>query len=330
MIDSHIPGRRSLLRAAGALCTGLALPARSQGVSFPKGPVRIVLPLPAGGVADASTRPLATELERIWKQPVVVENKPGGLFMIGMQAILQAPSDGHTLVYLYNSMASVQAVHKKFDLTRQLIPVTQVSSVPMVMLVPGKSRFKTLAELIAFGRQNPGKLNYCTLGQGSTEHLKSVQLERAAGFSATSVPFKSGPEMITSLITGDIDFSLTAGSFGRTFAPKGQVRVLAIVDRQRWSEMPDVPTIAEAGVELPPLTLWNGFAVRAETPAPIVQRLFEDLSAAATAPKVREVLAPLGFVPAVSRSPQDFLKMIVDDIAWMAGVAKDLNIEPEK
>ena len=323
--------RRAFLQTVGAMSSGMALPALAQASqTFPRGPVRIILPLPAGGVADGSTRPLANELERLWKQPVVVDNRPGGLFMIGMQTLLQAPADGHTLIYMYNSMASVQAVHKKFDLTRQLIPVTQVSSVPMVLLVPGKSPFRTLAELIAHGRKNPGKLNYCTLGQGSVEHLKSVQLEQAANFSATSVPYKSGPEMITGLIAGDIDFSLTAGSFARVYAPKGQVRVLAVIDKQHWSDMPEVPTIGEAGLDVPPLTLWNGFGVKAGTSPAVVQSLFRDLQIAAVAPQVKEALAQQSFTPVLSPSMADFQSFVKADIAWMAKMATELHIEPER
>lgn len=322
--------RRTFLQSAGAFGACLALPALAQGPAFPRGPIRFVLPVAAGGAADASTRPLTLELERSLKQPVIVENKPGGLFTIGLQTVLQAPADGHTLMYLYNSVASVQAVHRRFDINRQLIPVTQTSSIPMVLLVPGNSRFKTLGELVAFARANPRKLNYSSLGPGSTEHLKAVQIERSAGFQAQNVPYKSGPEMVKGLIGGEVDFTLTAATFAHTFAPRGQVRVLAVLDRQRMREMPEVPTMSEAGVNVPPLTFWGGYAVHADTPAPIVQRLYEELTAAATKPSVRELLAPMGILPVTSKSPQDFRKLIADDVAWMAETAKDLDIALEK
>jgi tripartite-type tricarboxylate transporter receptor subunit TctC len=325
--DMH---RRTFLQGAGALCAGAALPALAQQPAFPRGPIKFILPMTAGGAADASTRPLAAELQKSLKQPVIVENKPGGLFMIGMQALLQAPADGHTLIYLYNSVASVQAVHKKLDINRQLIPVTQTTSMPMVLLVPGSSRFKSLSELVAFGRSHPGKLSYASLGVGSTEHLKAVQLERMAGFQALNVPYKSGPEMVNGVIGSEVDFVLTAATFAHTFAPKGQVRVLGVVDRQRMKDMQSVPTMAEGGVDLPPLSFWGGYAVRAETPPAIVQRLFEELSAAAVAPSVRDLIAPSGILPVTSRSPEDFRKLIADDVAWMAGIAKDLNIAPDK
>lgn len=327
---SSISGRRRFLGSVGALGLGVAAPAFAQVPALSRGPVRFILPLSAGGAADASTRPLAVELEKSLGRPVIVENKPGGLFTIGMQALLQSPADGHTLLYLYNSVASVQAVHKRFDINRQLLPLAQTTSMPMVLLVPGSSRFKTIQDLVAHGRSNPGALNYSTLGQGSTEHLKAVQLCRAAGIQAQDIPYKSGPEMLTGLIGGEVSFTLTAGSFARIFAPKGQVRVLAVIDRQRAAEFPDVPTLAEGGVSIPPLNFWGGYAVHASTPPATAQMLFEELAAAATKPGVRDLLAPLGIVPTVSKSPQDFRKLIADDVAWMTEIAKDLNITPDK
>lgn len=324
--------RRQAIKTGASILGGVAfpvLPAFSQSANFPKGPVKFILPVAAGGAADVSTRPLALELEKSLKQSVIVDNKPGGLFQIGMQTLLQAPADGHSLIYLFNSMASVQAVHKRFDLNRQLIPITQTTLMPMVMLAPSNSRFKNLSDMLAYGRANPGKLSYASLGPGSMEHLKAVQVERAAGVQAENVPYKSGPDMIKALMGGEVDFVLTAASFAYTFAPKGQVRVFAVFDTKRMREMPDVPTIAEAGVNVPPLNFWGGYGVHADTPPAVVQRLFDELSTAATSSFVRERMAQIGITPVTSKSVQDFRKLIADDVAWMTDIAKDLNIKPE-
>lgn len=291
--------------------------------------MKFVLPVGAGGAADVSTRPLAIELEKSLKQSVIVDNKPGGLFQIGMQTLLQAPADGHSLIYLFNSLASVQAVHKRYDLNRQLIPVTQTTVMPMVMLAPANSRFKNLADMVAFGRANPGKLSYASLGAGSVEHLKAVQLERAAGIQGQNIPYKSGPDMVKALMSSEVDFVLTAASFAYTFAPGGQVRVFAVFDTKRMRDMPDVPTITEAGVNMPPLNFWGGYGVHADTPPAVVQRLFDELSAAATSPAVRERMAQVGITPVTSKSVQEFRKLIADDIAWMTDIAKGLNIKAE-
>ena len=332
MPQSNFLNRRDALKQTVGLIGAAALPtmpALAQTPSFPKGPIKFILPVAAGGAADVSTRPLAIELEKSLKQTVIVDNRPGGLFQIGMQALLQAPADGHSLIYLFNSMASVQAVHKRFDLNRQLIPITQTTVMPMVMLAPANSRFKNLADMISFGRSNQGKLSYASLGPGSMEHLKAVQVERAGGFQAENVPYKSGPDMIKALMGGEVDFVLTAASFAYTFAPKGQVRVFAVFDTRRMRDMPDVPTITEAGVNVPPLNFWGGYAVHANTPPAVVQRLFDELSAAATSPSVRERMTQIGITPVTSKSVQDFRKLIAEDVAWMTDVAKDLNIKPE-
>jgi tripartite-type tricarboxylate transporter receptor subunit TctC len=318
--------RRQVIKTSAMMLAGSSFPAYSQTNAFPKGPVRIVIPLAAGGAADVSARPMAVELEKSLKQSVIVDNKPGGLFVIGMQSILQAPADGHTLIYLYNSMASVQAVHKRFDINRQLIPVTQTTSMPMVMLAPGNSPYKDLGAMLNFGRANPKKLSYASLGPGSTEHLKALQIERAAGFLAENISYKSGPDMIKALIGGEVDFVLTAASFALTFAPKGQVKVFAVIETQRMKEMPEVPTITEAGVNVPPLSFWGGYAVHADTPPAIVQRLFEEVRAAATSSQVTERLSKIGISAITSKSSQDFRKLIAEDISWMAETAKDLNI----
>lgn len=321
------PRRRQLLQGAAAACASMALPSLAQGNAAPKGPVRFIVPFAAGGAADVTTRPLALELERIWKQPVLVENRPGGLFMIGLQALLQAPPDGQTLMYLTNSVATVQAVHKRFDINRQMIPITQTVGFPMVMLVPGNSPFKTVADLVAFGRANPGKLRYSSIGPGSTEHLKALQVEKVAGFVGENIPYKSGPDMVKGLISGEVDFQLTAVTFAHAFAPSGQVRVLASMGSQRMKDMPNVPTIAEAGFNVSPFNYWSGYAVHADTPPQIVERLHKDLSVAALSPFVRERLGNIGLTAMVNQSTQEFRKLITDEVNWSTEYSKGLNLD---
>jgi tripartite-type tricarboxylate transporter receptor subunit TctC len=326
MSTTNLYGRRDLLKSAGALAMAPVVGTSAQAQELPQGTIRIILPMSAGGAADASTRPLLPELEKLLKRPVIIENKPGGLFTIGLQALLQSPADGMTLMYLYNSIASVQAAYKRFDLLKQLRPVSQASVIPMVMLVPGNSKYKNLGDMIAFGRANPGKLTYSTPAQGSAEHLKSVQLLRAAGVQAQDVPYRSGPEMVNAVIAGEVDFTLTAVSFARMFAPKGQVKLMATMGAQRLPEFADAPTAAEAGVNVAPLSFWGGYAVHADTPEPLVRQLHDALSKAAIAPAVRNILTPLGIQSVVSTSPNEFRDLIANDIAWMSDVAKDLKL----
>ena len=321
------PTRRRALHFAGAFAAALALPSVRAQSDFPRGPVRIIIPLPAGGAADVGVRTMALELEKLLKQTVVVDNKPGGLYQVGVQALLQAPADGHTLLHLNSDMVAVQVVQKRYDLNKQMIPLTMSGDTPMVLMVGPASAHKTMKDLIAFGRANPGKLNYATPGPGSIEHLKCAQIEKDAGFTGLNVAYKGGPDMVKAVIGGEVDFTIAPAIFAAQFAPKGQVRVLAAVDSARLKEFPDVPAITEVGVNVTPLRLWGGFAVHADTAPAIAQRLYKDLAAAATATSVVEKLTPFGMHIMASKSPDEFRKLIASDAAWMTEAAKGLELE---
>lgn len=326
MNPDHTPrSRRAFVKTASAAAAVLALPARAQS-DFPRGPVKVIVGLPPGGAADIIARTIGTQMEKTLKQPVVIENKPGGQFVISVQALLNAPADGLTLLYIYNGYASVNATLKLFDLEKQTIPVAQVASTPIVLLVRNDSPHKSAREMFAWARANPEKLNFATLGAGGVEHLKWRQIENAVGFKGNPVAYKGGPDSMQALLGGEIDCVLTAGLFAKMYAPKGQVRVLAVLEPSRWQDFPDVPTLAEAGVNVPPLAYWGGYVVKAGTPPEIVQRLFRDITDAAVTPPVLERLAATGGMPLVSKSPEEFRKLLSSDIVWMTESAKGLNL----
>ena len=158
------------------------------------------------------------------------------------------------------------------------------------------------------------------------EHLKSVQLERAAGFKANNISYKSGPDMVKDLIGNQVDFTITVASFGAMYAPTGQVRMLGVFDDKRLKEMPDVPTVAEGGVRVDPLVFWGGYAVKAGTPSAIVQRMHQELARAATAKSVVDKLAPMTVGAVASRDPEEFRRLINADIAWMAELARTIDV----
>jgi hypothetical protein len=326
MTFTHLPrSRRSFVKAACAAATSLALPAQAQS-DWPRGPVKVIVGLPPGGAADVIARTIGTQMEKTLKQSVIVENKPGGQFAISVQALLNAPADGQTLLYIYNGYASVNATLKLFDLEKQTIPVAQVASTPIVLLVRGDSPHKTAREMFAWAKANPGKLNFGTLGAGGVEHLKWTQIENAMGYKGNAVAYKGGPDSTQALLGGEIDCLLTAGLFAKMYAPKGQVRVLGVFEPTRWQDFPDVPTLAESGVNVPPLAYWGGYVVKAGTPPDIVQRLFREITTASVTPPVLERLAATGGMPLVSKSPDDFRKLLSSDIAWMTEAAKGLNL----
>lgn len=329
MNQSATNNRRRLLRAAGAACLALAAQRALAQSDFPNGPLKIIVPLPAGGAVDVSVRAMATELEKLLKQAVVVDNRPGGVFQIAMQALLSAPADGHTLIHLNSGMVAAQVVQKRYDLNRQLAPVTLSGESQMVILVGPKSPHKTLKDLVDFARANPGKVTYSMPGPGSGEHLKVAQMEKAGGFSVLAVPYKGGPDMVKAVIGGEVDFTVTAAIFAAQFAPKGLVRVLATLDPVRLKDFPEAATLAESGLVVAPMRFWGGYAVHADTPAAIVKRLNEVLSQATVTPALVERMAPFGMLLQPSKSPDDFRRLIAADAVWMADAAKALNLSAQ-
>lgn len=303
------------------------LPAVAQDSGFSGRPIRIVLGAPAGGAADAVVRIVAEQLRTNLKQTVVVDNRPGGLFGLALQATTSARADGHTLMYVHLGMLAVQSATRRFDLLKDLIPITKAGETGTVIATSGKGPFKTLRELIDFGRAHPGQLNYATSGPGSAEHLKSVEIGLAAGFKATHVPYKGGPEMALSVMQEETHFTVLPAILAGPHVATGQMRLLAAVDSRRLPAFPDVPTTQEAGVAVKPLTFWGGFAAPAGTPAPVVERLHREIVAAMRTPFVQEKLGALGSNPIYNQSPAEFSRQIEADLGWMEPAVKAAGLQ---
>lgn len=307
--------RRTLLKAAGLAAT-LAAPAWAQ-TAFPSKPLRIIVPLQAGGVADAIVRIIAERLQTTLKQTVVVDNKPGGVYQIGMQALTSAPADGHTLMHLNVSMLAVQAALKKLDLLKQVEPITEAGFGPAVMFISAKAPFATFAEMLAWGKANPGKINFASQGAGSLEHLLSHAALAAGSIQGVNVPFKGGPDAMVAMVQGDVHVLSTILQVGKPFADKGQLRIVGSYSENRLPGLPDVPTFKELGVAAPAMSYWGGFAAPAGTPAPVIETLRREIAAALAFPEVQERIAVAGTTPSSSESPAAFRQKIVTDLEWM-------------
>lgn len=319
-----LPSRRQFVKATSLLAASIALPAKAQG-KFPSAPLRIVVGLPAGGSADVLARATGVQLESAFKQPVVIENRPGGLFKISMQALLSAPADGHTLLYIYNGYPAVQVMEKVFNLQQETVPIMQIATTPIVLLVRADSPFKTLGDFISHARANPGTLNYSTLGPSGLEHLKMAQIFKAAGVQCTPVPYRGGPDMVNALLAGDVQLAINASIFAKTFGKSGKVRVLAVLGEKRWSEFPDVPTIRETGVDVVPLEYWGGLVARAGTPPEIVERLQKEVRIALTNPTLIERFEGTAHHTTPESSAKAFKELIDADVRWMTSAAKEFS-----
>lgn len=306
--------RRSFIACAISAC---ALPAWAAE-PFPAKPIKIIVPLPAGGAADVGARIVAASLQTRVQQPVIVDNKPGGSFVIGMQSLAAAPADGYTLMAVNSGMAAAQTTQKRYDMRKALIPVTKLGITPVLFAVPAQSRFKSLQELVAYCKANPGKVNFGSVGIGTQEHLWVSLFSKAAGISVTHVPFKGMPDAMTALVRGELDFVPAVYPQAQPFVEKGMLRAFGVISNRRMVMHPDVPTVREQGFDVPAFEFWSGYAVSAGTPAPIVDKLKSELVAVLLDSATRQRFAALATVIDVH---EDLGTLIASDLAWMSATA---------
>ncbi|HMN78553.1 MAG TPA: tripartite tricarboxylate transporter substrate binding protein [Burkholderiaceae bacterium] len=311
-----------IVAATGALPFG----AWAQDV-YPNRPLKLVVPLPAGGAADVNARTLAARLQQQLGQPVVVENKPGGSFVIGMQAIGTAPADGHSMIAINTGMVAAQLTLGRINLLESLTPVSTTGTTPCQLVVPASSPFRTPGELVEYGRRNPGKLNYGSVGVGTLEHLWCTLFGRTMGFEATHVPFKGMPDAITALVQGELHFIPSVFSISNPHVQRGNLRCLAILSDKRHDNAPDTPTLKEQGVNVRPMEFWGGLAVAKGTPPALVERLRKEINLGLQDRSVTEKLRTFGSTPVGSVSVEAFTALIQSDIQWMTQVIRDGNMK---
>ncbi len=321
--------RRALLNASLGLCAWPLLgTAQAQTKeSYPVKPVRVVIGLPAGGVADNTMRVLTSQMQPAFGQPFVIDNKPGGSFAIAMNAMTQAPADGYTLMHVTNMMLAAQAVLKRYDMLKALVPIATLGASDMALAVGGKGPYKTVKELIEFGRAHPGKLTYAVPGIGTLEHLTLAAFCNRNGIKAVSVPFKGGPEVVQAIAAGECDFCVTPVPFLVQFESKGLLRGLVLLNEQRNAALPALPTYREAGVDVPRLVLWGALAAPVGTPAAVIATLEKQALAANVMPDVRRQLLAMGLDPSFSGGAEFTAKLWAEDWAWIAKSASDVPVD---
>lgn len=321
--------RRECLGTIGAATLSLTLPvsnAWGQAEIFPSKSIKVIVPLPAGGAADASVRIFAEHFANYAKQSLVIDNKPGGIFQIAMQSVAQAPADGYTLIHLNSGMVSAQAVNKKYDMLKQLVPVALMGSTDGILAASPSAPFKTAQELIVWARANPGKLNYGSAGPGSIEHLTTSAFLKKFGITGTHIPFKGGPDAMTALAQGEIHIFTTAVPLVWQFMQKNLARPLGIMVDKRSPLMPEVATLKEQGIDIPALQFWGGMAAPAGTPKAVIEALQGFISATLKTPALQTRFAGLGMLAAVSSS-DEFARQINEDLKWMTLAAQDLELK---
>jgi tripartite-type tricarboxylate transporter receptor subunit TctC len=321
--------RRGLIGVAAAACV-LALPIGVQAQTFPERPITLVVPFAPGGVADVTARTVGQAMSAALGQPVVIDNKPGAGGIVATQAVLKAPADGHTLLLMSNATAvSVHLVKRlPYDVTKDLAPITTLGFFELGLAVPENSRFKSLKDLVAFGRANPGKLTIGTIAVGSTQHLSAELFKAKAGIDAVVVPYKGSPAVINALRAGEIDVAFEILS---PLLPQLQakvIRALAVTGPQRFPLLGEVPTVIEQGIAGYTVDSWNALAAPAGTPAAAIERIRQSALQALAQPAVRDKLRDLG-VKAQSGTPAEQATLLTSEIKHWGEVVRAAKIEAE-
>lgn len=317
--------RRKLLKtaAAGLLPSALALPASAQD-AYPSRPVKIIVALPAGGVADVSVRILGEALSAAINQPIVVDNKPGGIFQIGIQAASQAAPDGYTLFHVINTMLAAQAASKRYDMLKQLAPICLFGATDGILVCSNNAPFKTTQEMIAWAKANPDKMNYGTTGAGALEHLFMASFAKKFGFTATHVPFKGGPDVMTALAQNEIQIGASAFPLAMQFAQK--VRPLAMLTEKRNPLMPNLATLKEQGIDFTTMSYWGALAAPAGTPKPIIDALQRHISTVVASPALAAKYAATGLTPSAS-STEQLTRMMTEELKFFAQAVVDADLK---
>ncbi|MBL8377080.1 MAG: tripartite tricarboxylate transporter substrate binding protein [Burkholderiales bacterium] len=313
-----------LAALAGGVTEGMAQ-------TWPARPVRLVVGFAPGGAADYVARNLAEPLGRALGQSMVVENRAGAGSSIAADHVAKAAPDGYTLLIASPSSISVNpAVNPKLGYSaRDLLPVTRVSTSPLVVAVNPALKVATLAELIALARRQPGKLNYATSGNGSAPHLAAVLFARLAGVDMVHVPYKGGGPAVQSVVAGDTQLTFGTPPSVLPMIEAKRLIALASTSRSRSPLVPGVPGMSEAGLPDYEISFWYGLFFPAATPLPIARRLHEATARVLESAELRQALAREGTETVGSRSPEDFAAFIAEDAKFWVRLVRDAKLQPE-
>ncbi len=323
--------RRSVALGAIVIATAMSacIPAMADD-AWPTKPLTIIVPYPPGGLTDVVTRPMAAKLSEILGKPVVVMNQPGAGGKVGLQTMLKAPLDGHTIgVVVPATMVSLPLTDKEYgiDPLKEFTPLT-IAVDTFMLLISNASAGKNLKEFAANARANPGKFNYGTLGPGTSYHFYSVILSKELGIDAVHVAYKGDVGALNDLAGGQTQFMLTSAAAGRSYIDSGKVVPLGVTSTARVASLPDIPTLREQGVNVV-TDGWVGFVVPAGTPAPIAKKLEAAMRQAIDDPAVRKVYTGVGYIVRGSTG-EEFRTTVEASLKRFGQLIKDGDIKLEK
>jgi tripartite-type tricarboxylate transporter receptor subunit TctC len=316
--------------AASIVIACLALsPSAAFAQGFPSKPIRAIVPFAAGSFTDVLPRVVFDQTATQVKQPIIVENRGGAGGTIGTGAVAKAEPDGYTLLATSSAHTITPAIYPNlsYDTARDLSGVASLGLSPLVMIIAPSKGFKTVQDFVAAAKAKPGTINFASAGIGSATHLSAERFIASAGFQATHVPYRGGPEALTDVIAGRADFYFCPLGTALPQIRSGNVLALAVSTPKRAASLPDVPTTLEAGYVDSDYSFWVGVFVPAKTGREIVDRLHRELHQAMGAANVKQRFGELGVEP-MPMSPAEFDALVQKEIVTSAALAKAAGLKP--
>ncbi|MBO1014507.1 tripartite tricarboxylate transporter substrate binding protein [Achromobacter sp. SD115] len=311
-----------------AIVTGMAAPDAMAQENYPSKPIKVVLGFSAGGGTDAIARALAKHMAATLGANVLIDNKPGANGNIAAEEVSRAAGDGYTLLYNTSSIASSPALYSKrlsYDVSKDLVPVALTASLPIVLVVPAKSPFKTVEELVAYAKANPGKLNYASAGNGNVTHLAALSFEDAVGIKGMHIPYKGEAPALVDLMAGMVDYYFATSAGAIPAVKSGRLKALAVATKAPLDTLPDVPTLDATVAKGLEMSAWSGVMAPAATPPAIVVKLNGAIEKALADKEVQAYFANQS-AQASSSTPQEYGAFLNKEIDALAKVIKKAGV----
>jgi tripartite-type tricarboxylate transporter receptor subunit TctC len=314
----------------GLATISLAVSLSASAQDYPSKLIKIIVPFGAGGVADLTVRLVAQKMSTSMKQPIIIENRPGAGGIVAANTVAKADPDGYTLLLISNGTAVSANLFKKlpYDTLTDFTPISTLGYFDLALLVNKKLPVKSVTELIAYAKANPGKLSIGTINRGSTQNLAAELFTSMAGISTLIVPYKATPEVLTATMTGEINASVEILSPALPQIKAGNFNAIAVTSAKRFVGLPNVPTVAESGLPNYQAASWNALAAPAKTPQAVIDRLTREINAAVASPDVKSRLLAMGIV-AQGGTPASTKNLLATDIAKWGAVIEKAKIEKQ-
>ena len=326
-LDSRVVRACAWAVLAGSVAAAIMPPA-AVGQAYPTKPVRIVVPFPPGGSNDILGRLAAERLTERWKQPVVVENRPGATGNIGTDFVAKSPPDGYTLLVMPADIAINPALYTRlpYDVRTDLAPITAMAFSSPVILASPASGLRSIRELLERAKAQPGRLRYGSCGNGTPHHLAMELLKLRAGIDLVHVPYKGCAQAQTAALSGEIEVSINAVAVVAALVRADRLRALAVTSAKRERDLPDAPSLQESGFPDFEVINWIGLFAPAGTPSETIAKIYDDLKASLTEPATVKRMQDRSLEPYLN-TPTQFRKMVLDDVERYVPLAKGLGLK---